>query len=286
MRNTLVVAGALVAVALCVPVALGSERTGAQVVGVAAVVALAVLVSVRHASAARLAGWFAVPALVLGWSWWRQTSWFVYSVVAGTSVGPDLSAAPAVELSGDPGLSVPLALPALVGVLWLLATVGLLTVTRRPGPSATRTLAVVAAVLTVPLWIAPAARMTTTGAAISSLAVPREVAAAQLCSLVLVLVVGAAVVATPEPRPARAATYALPALGLTWTSVQGALAYGHAGFGATGAPSLGDALPWVVVTVAQALLVGVLWVVTALGARVLFTRYRPPDVVPVSPSGR
>lgn len=286
MRNRLVVAGALAAVVLSVVVALVTAlppsrstpwpRTGVVGAGLLAVVVVTALVVRRRDLAARRAVWFAIPALVLGWVWWWQPlstiGWFAYAPLSS------------VVVTGSPESDV--LLPVLVLVLWTLAVTGTVTVVGDESP--VRVLTVVAIGLTAPLWLPPGPRITGFGAALSGDIVTAGVAAARTASLALVLVVGAAVLLARRPAPARATAYVLPAAGLSWVWWQtGAGARASVALaGGVPEPSFSDLLPWTVTPVAETALVVVLWVLTVLGTRELVTRYRPPDVVPVSPSGR
>ncbi len=241
------------------------------VAGLAAVVVLTVLTLARRADAARLAPWFAVPLLLLGTAWWlpRPSSfgWFAYAPLSMVVV--------------DGSATTDVALPALVVLLWVLATLG--AVWRVPDPSRVRVLAVVAMALTVPLWVPPAARVASTGALLVTPALDGQgadgpVVAVRTAALLLTVAVGAAVLAAHPPAPARAAAYALPAAALTWVWWQtaGGGRIGAVSVGAATGPSAVDLLPWTVAAVAQTALVLVLWFLAVIGVRQLADRYRPP----------
>ena len=284
MRNTLVVAGAVVAGVLGVVVALVAlfppvrqvpgPRAGLVVAGAVAALVVAAVVVRRRATAARWAAWFTLPAVALGAVWWWQPQasfgWFAYAPLSS------------VMVRGSSGADV--LLPALVLLLGALATTGVVTLVGDESP--VRVLAVVAAALTAPLWALPGVRLTAYGATLSGELIPTEVTVVRTATLLLVLVVGAAVLLARRPAPGRATAYALPAAGLSWVWWQtGAGAtVGVALSGGTPRPGFSDLLPWLVTPVAESALVVVLWVLTFLGARVLVARYRPPDGLPVSPS--
>lgn len=284
MRNRLVVAGAVAAGVLGVVVALVAlfppvrqvpgPRAGLVVAGVVAVLGVSMLVLLHRATAARWAAWFAVPAAALGAVWWWQPQssfgWFAYAPLSS------------VVVEGSPRAD--LLLPALVLLLGTLATTGVITLVGDETP--VRVLAIIAAALTAPLWVVPGIRVTAYGASLSGELVTTRVTVVRTAALLLVLVVGAAVLLARRPAPARAAAYALPAAGLSWVWWQtgAGASVGVTLSGGTPGPGFSDLLPWLVTPVAESALVIVLWVLTALGARVLVARHRPPDGLPVSPS--
>ncbi|NUU16328.1 hypothetical protein HP550_03575 [Cellulomonas humilata] len=286
MRNRLVVAGAIAAVVLVVLVALVTvlnphpslpwPRAGVMVAALVTVVAVTVLVLRRRDVAASRAVWFALPALVLGWLWWwpplSSFGWFAYAPLS-TVVVTDAPASDAL-------------LPALVVLLWALTVTGAVTVVGDESP--VRVLTVVAIALTAPLWLPPGPRVTPAGALLSGDLVTAQPVVVRTASLALVLVVGMAVLLARRPATARATAYVLPAAELSWVWWQTAAGARASVMLAGGVPEPGfsDLLPWAVIPAAETALVVALWVLTVLGTRELVTRYRPPDVVPVSPSGR
>jgi hypothetical protein len=275
MRNRLTVAGAVVAAFLGLLFALVAvvpserqlpgPRAGLVVAGVVAVLVASALVIGRRAGAARRAAWFAVPAALLGAVWWwaprSAFGWFAY--------------APLTAVTYDGPRRIDLLLPALVLLLGVLATTGIVTLLGDESP--VRALAVVAITLTAPLWVPPGPRITLAGLPLVGDPVTASVAAVRTVALLLVIVVGVAVLVAGRPAPARATAYVVPALGLTWVWWQTAAGsvVGFAGNSAAPRPTVIDTLPWTVTAVAETLLVTVLWVLAVLGLREL-----------VSPSGR
>ncbi|WP_456785740.1 hypothetical protein [Cellulomonas sp. P5_C5] len=303
MRDRLVLVGAAVAVALVAFVAItpwltpwpfdGETQDLVQRAGFAAVPAVAAVVVLRRSTAARLAAWFAVPGLLLGWGVWSLPGGaFAYTLTVETVTGSSIAVASSADLMAPPTDALEAAVAAaflvLLTLLWTLAVVGLVTVARRPGSSSVRELAVVAALLTIPLWVPPGPRWSAAGAPIASVPATVALDATRLTALVLVLVVGGLVLASRHPLPARAAAYLVPALLLSWvwwrTSAGGS--YGVAGSSTWLEPSLADRLPWLVTSVAETALVVVLWVLTLRGWHELLRRYRPPDAGLVSPTAR
>lgn len=303
MRDRFVLTGAAVAVALAAFVAVtpwltpwpfdGEAQDAVQRAGFAAVGAVGALVLLRRATAARLAGWFAVPGLLLGWgAWGAPGGGFTYTLTVETFTDSSIAAASSADLVAPPPEALEAALTAaflvLLTLLWALAAVGLVTVARRADSSSVRTLAVVAALLTVPLWVPPGPRWSAAGGPMTSVPAPVVIDVARLTALVLVLVVGALVLASRRPVSARAAAYVVPALALSWVwwRTGGGGAYGFAGSSTWLEPSLADRLPWIVTVAAETALVVVLWVLALRGSREVLSRYRPPDAVRVSPTGR
>ncbi|MEZ0447193.1 hypothetical protein [Cellulomonas sp. ICMP 17802] len=286
MRNRLVVSGSIAVAVLGVLVALtalyppvrqiSGPRTGLVVAGVVLTLGVAVLAVRRPATAARRAAWFAVPALALGAVWWWQPhsafGWFAYAPLSATVI----QGSPATDLL----------LPALVGLLLALATTGAVTLVGVESP--VRVLAIVATALTAPLWVAPGPRVTASGWSLAGEVVGAPVTVVRTVSLLLAVAIGAAVLLAGRSTPARAAAYVLPAAGLSWVWWRsgGGATIGVAGSGGTPLPSVVDRLPWLTTAVAASALVVVLWVLAFLGSRVLFARYRPPGIAPVSSSGR
>lgn len=303
MRDRLVLAGAAVAVALTAFVAVtpwltpwpfdGEPQDVVQRAGLAAVPAVALLVVLRRASAARLACWFAVPGLLLGWGAWGSPGGAVtYTLVVETFTDASSAVTSAGDLAHPPPDALQVALTVaflvLLTLLWALVAVGLLTLVRGPDRSSVHTLAVVAALLTVPLWAPPAARWSAAGGPISPVDAPATVDATRLAALTLVLVVAGLVLASRRPVPARATAAVVPAVALSWVwwRTSAGSAYGVAGSSTWLEPSLADRLPWLITPVAQTALVVVLWILAVRGARELLRRYRPPDALLVSPTGR
>lgn len=303
MRDRLVLTGAAVAVALVAFVAVtpwltpwpfdGEAQDAVQRAGFAAVAAVGALVALRRTTAARLAGWFAVPGLLLGWGMWGSPGGrFTYTLTVETFTDSSIAVASSADLVAPPPEALEAALTAaflvLLMLLWALAAVGLVTVARRPDSSSVRTLAVLAALLTVPLWVPPGPRWSAAGGPMTSVPATVALDATRLTALVLVLVVGGLVLGSRRPVPARAAAYLVPALLLSWvwwhTSAGGS--YGVAGSSTWLEPSLADRLPWIVTSVAETALVVVLWVLAARGWHELLRRYRPPDAGLVSPTAR
>lgn len=303
MRDRLVLTGAAAAVLLAVLVAVtpwltpwpfdGDAQDGVQLTGFAAVAAVAALVVVRRSAAARLAGWFAVPGLLLGWgAWGAPAGAFTYTLVTETVTDGSSAVVAAGDLVAPPPEALDIALTAafvvLLTLLWALAAFGLVTLTRRPDRSSVPTLAVVATLLTVPLWVPPGPRWSAAGGPVGSAPVPVVIDATRLSALALVLVVGGLVLASRRPVSARAAVYVVPALALSWvwwrTGAGGT--YEFAGSSTWLEPSLADRLPWIITSVAETALVMVLWVLTVRGSRELVRRYGPPDAALVSPTGR
>lgn len=224
----------------------------------------------------------------MGHAGWR----FTYTLVAETLTDGSSPAVSAADLVDPPPEALEVALTVaflvLLVLLWALAAVGLVTFTGRPDRSSVPTLAVVAALLTVPLWVPPGPRWSAAGGPITSVSAPVVIDATRLTALVLVLVVGALVLASRRPVSARAAAYVVPALAISWVwwRTGGGGAYGFAGSSTWPEPSLADRLPWIVTVAAETALVVVLWVLALRGSREVLSRYRPPDAVRVSPTGR
>jgi hypothetical protein len=286
VRNRLVVAGAIAAAVLGVPVGLvvalppvpqvHGPRPALMVAGIVAVAVVSGLVLRHRRTAARWAAWFAVPAIGLGalWTWQPQSSfgWFAYAPLSS------------VVVQGSPGADV--LLPALLLLLGTLASTGVVTLLGDESP--VRVLAVVAVALTGPLWVPARPRVLGSGALLPSESPSATAALVRTAALLLVLALSGAVLAARRPAPARSAAFALPAVGLSWVwwRTQAGSVVGIAAPGDAPLPRFADRLPWLVVPSVATVLVIVLWVLTVLGARELLARCRPPDVIPVSSSGR
>src|SRR6478736_980730 len=212
MPNRLVVAGAVATGVLGVVVALVAlfppvrqvpgPRAGLVVAGVVAVLGVCMLVLLHRATAGRWAAWFAVPAAALGAVWWWQPQssfgWFAYAPLSS------------VVVEGSPGAGR--LRPARGLLLGTLATTGVITLVGDESP--VRVLAVVAVALTAPLWVRPGVRLTAFGATLSGELIPTRVTVVRTATLLLVLVIGAAVLLARRPAPGRATAYAVPAAGL------------------------------------------------------------------------
>ena len=152
----------------------------------------------------------------------------------------------------------------------------------RPTGGTVRPLAVVAAVLTVPLWVPLASRTSLGGLPLSKGPVAPGLDAVRVAGIVLVLVVGVSVVLARSAVPARAAAYLLPALALTWVWWRAGVHGGSAYVVVSSLdilPTWVDRLPWTVTTVCETALVAILWILTVRGLRVLVARYRPPEAL-------
>ena len=253
---------------------------------------VAIATTRRPQRAARHAWLFVIPASFAGWLWISGAATpFTYVLTA--SVGdpwpPPRSSAylitgtPALEL---PASSVPLSLGALVVLLWTLTALGLVALVRdaRPDTGAAHALAVVASVLTLPLWVAPLTRHLSTG--VLDLSRPTAsllIEAVRTLALALVVAIGAAVVRSRERVPARSSAYALPAVLLTWLAWSAHLGpaqtYTFGAFSSAPLPTWVDVLPWTVSDACAVALVLILWIQATRGARALLSRYRPPEAL-------
>ncbi|MDQ0375049.1 hypothetical protein [Cellulomonas humilata] len=266
IARALGITAGLVAVAVGVATAVGilQPDTG-RTVSLWLVVAVSAVVAWRRASSARLSLLYGIPALTLTGSWWAASTevWFAYSATGSSATRPGL---------GATGITV----AVLLLLLWALTGTGLLATVRAAGAQVpVRILAVATMVLTLPIWAS------SLGA--SQLVLVRTSPAAhgavRTASLVLVLVVGALVLADRRPPSVWAAAYVLPAAALTWVGWQShlAVAYGPAPTTSYSAVALPDLvlLPAVMAPLASVLLVALLWLL-AVGGTAELGRFRPP----------
>lgn len=214
-----------------------------------------------------------VPAILCGRLWLRSGpsgsfGWFAYAPLSST-----------VYSSTSGGALWHAALGVLTLLLWTVTTLGLIGLVARirPGPGSVRVLAIVAVVLTVPLWtplLSPPNPWSLTTVEASP-----GVRAMRVAALVLVLVIGVAVVLARSRVPARAAGYLLPAAAMTWVVLHTDVRVYTLMSSGQPMPGWADVLPFYVSPLAAAALTVILWILTARGIRALVVRYRPPEAL-------
>ncbi|WP_426593221.1 hypothetical protein ACPPVS_15990 [Cellulomonas sp. McL0617] len=266
---------------------LGANGDGPFLLVVATVVVVAsVGVAWRPRRAARFAWLYAVPATLASWAWLSGTNagpaYFLTVQVGTASALPALPAFDPSPLDNVPGSAGTAVIALLVGLLWTLATFGLVALVRdaRPGTGSMHVLAVVASVLSVSLYAGPALRHLHTGLVELYAPAPAGTALAAPAVATLLIATGGAVVASRNRVPARAGAYLLPAVALTWlVSTAGVdTSYGFSSSQNAG-PTWVDALPWTAARICTVALLLIAWVLAVRGLRALLVRYRPPTAV-------
>jgi hypothetical protein len=211
----------------------------------------------------------AVPALVVGRLWLYggpsgSFGWFAYAPLSS------------VVYSFPAARSASVGLVVVSVLLWIVSTLGLvgLVARVRPGPGSMRVLAVVATVLTVPLWELLGRRPSPWHLTTST--PDLQIDAVRYGALALVVLVGAGVVASTSRVPARAAAYLAPAAAMTWVLFHVDVTVYELASGGQALPGWIVLLPFYAAPVVAFALTLVLWVLTARGLRQLYVRSRPP----------
>lgn len=241
------------------------QQDAGRTVSLWLVVATSSAVVWRRASSARLSLLYVIPALTLTSWWWAAPSaeeWFAYSDLSGPATPPG---------HGVSGIAV----AVLLLILWALTGIGLLATARAAGARIpVRTLAVATMVLTLPIW----ASFVGASQLVLVRTAPTAHGAVRTASLILVLVVGALVLADRRPPSVWATAYVLPAAALTWVGWQShlAVAYGvtTSSFSAVAVPDT-FLLPALLTPLTSTLLVALAWLLVVAGTAEL-GRLRPP----------
>jgi hypothetical protein len=264
-----------------------------QIAFAAVLVALAAAVTRWPGRAPRFAWVYALPAA------WAARQMLTgppegasYAIVAWVGSGdeaPPSTAAILASVADLPWRPSPDTFGVVAGVvlfvlLLSLGALGLVVLVRdaRPGTGSVHVLAVVAAVLTVPIWAITSGWPQDADVAAPHL--PWVIATARTAGLALSLVVSLAVIRARGRVPARAAAYFLPAVALTWAAQAGASRYALTDPG-TPSPSWVTVLPGTLGDLALLTLVATTWLLAVRGARVALGRYRPPTALeePLTP---